>query len=192
MEHGGLLPAPAPCRAAEAGFCNGDKWTDRRGSRGASRLNTARGTPGNRRNVATTACVHTTLFVHRVMGRSAPRRSAHPRTFEGWNERPKTTAYPTPAKQYGRRSAPAFTSPASGEVASAAKRVRARPRVRTRQSCPCGPPLTPTLSRKREREQQAAGEGEESSQAGEGGESKQAGEGDRRRGACPAFRRTDS
>jgi hypothetical protein len=29
------------------------------------------------------ACVLTTFFVHRVMGRSAPRRSAHPRTFEG-------------------------------------------------------------------------------------------------------------
>ena len=66
--------------------------------------NTARGTPGSRRPVATTACAPFKSDVHRVMGRSAPRRSAHPRFSSRMGMQPRLRANPAPAKQHGRRS----------------------------------------------------------------------------------------
>jgi len=62
--------------------------------------NTARGTPGNWRFVVTTMPVYPLpFFVHRATGRSAPRRSAHPRTVVRADGRIKRQADPAPAKQ---------------------------------------------------------------------------------------------
>ena len=65
------------------------RWLERLRPPGAWRskpINTARGTPGNRHLVATTACVLKTHIVHRAAGRRVPRRSARPRYRGRWRK----------------------------------------------------------------------------------------------------------
>ena len=58
------------------------------------------------------ACVHTTFFVHRVTGRSAPRRSAPPRTFRGAGMEAWKTGAPGAGQTTRAMTLARFTSPA--------------------------------------------------------------------------------
>ena len=81
------------------GTTDGIRNVSHRGSRGASLQTPRAERRGTGISVMKTACALKLIFVHRVTGCSAPRRSARPRTFSSTARRSWTTAYPAPTKQ---------------------------------------------------------------------------------------------
>jgi hypothetical protein len=81
-EHGGRCRTERRAPRQRKASRNGDKWSSIAGGPVEQASNTARGTPGNWRFRGDyNAYALPTSSVHRATGRSAPRRSAHPRTL---------------------------------------------------------------------------------------------------------------